>query len=75
MFENNRNDAFMDVLGIMSFAMSILNYNENIDQSTLQNIAKNIMQDIHKHLQEQDRKIDEILDILKREGLTNGVPE
>lgn len=62
---NNRNDAMMDVLNILAFAMGVLNYNENIDQSMLQNTAKNIMNDIHNHLNEQDAKINRILELLE----------
>lgn len=64
---NNRNDAMMDILNILGFAMGVLNYNENIDQSMLQNTAKNIMNDIHNHLKEQDTKIDRILELLENE--------
>lgn len=69
------NDMFMDVLGVLSFIMSIMNYNENIDQSTLQKTAKTIMQDIHNHLQEQDQKIDEILKLLEKGGMMDGISE
>lgn len=58
---------FIDALGIVSFLIGIMNYNENIDQSTLQKTAKDIMNDIHRHLKEQDRKIDRILDLLEKE--------
>lgn len=55
------------MLNILGFMMGVLNYNENIDQSMLQNVAKNIMQDIHSHLKEQDQKIDKILSMLEKE--------
>lgn len=61
-------DTLMDALGIISFIIGVLNYNENIDQSTLQNTAKNIMSDIHNHLRDQDHKIDRILELLEKEG-------
>lgn len=65
----------MDILGVLSFVMSVMNYNENIDQSMLQKTAKTIMQDIHTHLQEQDQKIDEILKLLEEGGMTDGISE
>lgn len=65
---NRNNDMLMDALSILSFVMGVLNYNENVDQSMLQNTAHNIMQDIHRHLAEQDAKIDEIMEILKKEA-------
>ena len=59
----------MDLINILGFVMGVMNYNENIDQSTLQQTAKNIMQDIHAHLKEQDEKIDMILDKLGKDGV------
>lgn len=49
--------------------MSVANYNENVDQSTLQDTAQNIIEDIHAHLKMQDEKIDLILDKLEKEGV------
>lgn len=70
----HNNDEFMDILSIFSFVIGLKNYEENIDQSQLQEIAQGIMSDIHRHLQEQDDKIDKILELLKeREEKQNGV--
>ena len=63
MEQNNNN--FMDILSIFSFVIGLKNYEENIDQSQLQEIAQGIMSDIHRHLQEQDNKIDKILELLE----------
>lgn len=63
MEQNNNN--FMDILSIFSFVIGLKNYEENIDQSQLQEIAQGIMSDIHRHLQEQDAKIDRILELLE----------
>ena len=60
-----RNDRVLDAMAVMSFVIGLANYGENIDQSMLQEMAKNIMTDIHKHLQEQDDKIDLILERLE----------
>lgn len=71
--EQNNNE-FMDILNIFSFVIGLKNYEENIDQSQLQEIAQSIMSDIHRHLQEQDDKIDKILELLKeREEKQNGI--
>lgn len=71
--EQNNNE-FMDILSIFSFVIGLKNYEENIDQSQLQEIAQGIMSDIHRHLQEQDDKIDKILELLKeREEKQNGI--
>ena len=71
--EQNNNE-FMDILSIFSFVIGLKNYEENIDQSQLQEIAQSIMSDIHRHLQEQDDKIDRILGLLnEREEKQNGI--
>lgn len=71
--EQNNNE-FMDILSIFSFVIGLKNYEENIDQSQLQEIAQGIMSDIHRHLQEQDDKIDKILELLnERKEKQNGI--
>lgn len=60
-----RSERVLDAMSVMSFVIGLANYGENIDQSMLQETAKNIMADIHKHLQEQDDKIDLILERLE----------
>ena len=60
-----RNERVLDAMAVMSFVIGLANYGENIDQSMLQETAKNIMTGIHKHLKEQDDKIDLILERLE----------
>lgn len=72
MSDSRFNSTFMDTLGIISFLIGVMNYNENIDQSTLQKTAKNIMSDIHEHLKEQDEKIDYVISMLEG-GRLDGV--
>lgn len=45
------------------------NYNENISQSQLQEIAESIIKDVHNHLQQQDNKIDYIINLLENKGV------
>ncbi len=61
------NDRMLDAMTAISFIIGLANYEENIDQSQLQDVAQAIIGDIHKHLHEQDKKIEEILKIV-REG-------
>lgn len=61
------NDRMLDAMTTISFIIGLANYEENIDQSQLQDVAQAIVSDIHKHLYEQDKKIEEILKIV-REG-------
>lgn len=60
-----RNERVLDAMAVLSFVIGLANYGENIDQSTLQETATNIITDIHKHLKQQDDKIDLILERLE----------
>ena len=55
----------LDAMTVISFLIGLANYEENVDQSQLQDVAQSIINDIHNHLQEQDKKIEEILKIVK----------
>lgn len=65
---SNGEYTFLDVLNILSFIIAMQNYNLNIDQNDMQEIENqfsakmsSVVDEIHKHLQIQDDKIDEIL--------------
>jgi methyl-accepting chemotaxis protein len=67
MIKDNNNLDFLDMLNILSFAIGILNYGENVSQGDMQELAQTVSQhtseaveDLHQHLQEQDRQIEEI---------------
>lgn len=62
---NGNTYDFLDALTAVSFLMSVANYKENITQSGLQEIVHELLSSIDGHLQEQDRKIDEIYNMLK----------
>ena len=60
--------SFIDIISIASFLVSIENLEENLTQSDKQDLqnelsdkADLLLNEIHKHLEEQDKKIDEIL--------------
>lgn len=65
----SRNNGLYDAMAMTSFLLGIANYNENISQSQLQEIAKSIIKDIHNHLQQQDDKIDYIINLLEEKGV------
>ena len=65
----SRNNGFYDAMAMTSFLLGMANYNENISQSQLQEIAKSIIKDIHDHLQQQDDKIDYIINLLEKKGV------
>ena len=69
---NNGEWTFLDIISLMSFCIGLQNLDMNITQEDMQNADHNsamradkILQEIHSHLEEQDRKIDEILEELR----------
>ena len=66
---------FLDWLNILSFIIGVMNYEENLTQSDKQDLmsalddkAQTLLSDIHKHLSEQDAKIDKILEVLNEKN-------
>lgn len=57
----------LDAIAMVSFIIGLLNYGENIDQSTMNDAVQSAVQDIHEHLAEQDEKITKILQLLEDE--------
>lgn len=55
----------LDAIAMVSFIIGLLNYGENIDQSTMNDAVQSAVQDIHEHLAEQDKKITKILQLLE----------
>ena len=75
---NNDGNNFIDLVNIAGFLFGIMNLQENLTQGDKQDILDNLnkeytllLNNIHQHLQEQDKKIDKILKILE-EGRENG---
>lgn len=69
---NNGQLDFLDVLNIMSFVIGLMNYDENLTQNDKQDLMQELnaksdklLEEIHKHLTEQDKKIDSILKEVK----------
>lgn len=69
----NKQLTFMDVLSIISFAITLKNLNLNLAQEDLDNQTqeldkklKSVVDNIHFHLQEQDEKINKILKELEQ---------
>ena len=72
---NNSNNSnmqfdFLDIISIINFFIGIKNFNESIEQGSTQEVIKTKTHDIHEHLTNQDKKIDEILKRL--EVIENG---
>lgn len=65
---------FLDILNILSFAIGVMNYKENLTQGDKQDLmsaldrqTKNMLKDIHTHLKEQDEKIDSIIERMDKD--------
>ena len=63
--------TFLDILSIMSFCIGLQNLDMNSTQEDMQQADHNsairadrILKEIHSHLEEQDRKIDLIMEVL-----------
>jgi len=63
---------FMDILGIMSFVLGLMNLQENLTQGDKQELIQelgkktdSVLREIHQHLEFQDQKIDKILELLE----------
>ena len=60
--------SVVDILSIMSFVIGLMNFEENLTQSDKQDLvdqfndkAEYLLKEIHDHLEQQDQKIDWIL--------------
>lgn len=63
--EGRGNQPLMDYLAIVSFLIGLANYGENVSQGQMQEVVNQAVENIHHHLEIQDKKIDEILSLLK----------
>lgn len=64
----NEQLGFIDLLSIMSFVISLMNLDENMTQGDKQDLQKDLadkadtlLSEIHAHLKEQDKKLEEIV--------------
>ena len=62
---NNKQYDLLDAITMVSFIVGLLNYGENVDQTTINDTVQSAVQDIHDHLSEQDEKITKILQLLE----------
>lgn len=67
---SNEGISLLDAMALVSFFIGLANYDENVDQSSMNKTVKQAVEDIHYHLSMQDEKINEIL--LKLGGDTSG---
>lgn len=65
--------TFLDTISLLSFFIAIMNLNENLTQGDKQELQKdlaektdNLLKEVHEHLEDQDKKIDRILEELSK---------
>ena len=70
---NNKQLSMIDILSILSFCISVMNFDENLSQTDKQDLQKDlsdkmniILKEIHEHLEKQDIKINQILEEIKK---------
>lgn len=64
MREQKRLD-FLDILSLISFGLQIETLGNTFTIEDIQQDNDRILEELHGHLEEQDRKIDYILEVLK----------
>lgn len=52
-------------MAFIGFLIGVANYEENLTQSDVQSMIKGALQNVHEHLEEQDNKIDHIIELLE----------
>lgn len=72
--------TFIDIISVISFLIGIENLELNATQDDMARVqqeladkADKILTEIHQHLEMQDRKIDSILEVIKREDHKNAI--
>lgn len=62
--------TFLDIITLISFYVGLENLDLNITQDDVQNATDRVLSEIHSHLEEQDRKIERILEIYETDTKT-----
>lgn len=72
MLNDSNNLDFLDIINIVSFAIAIANYNENLNQTDKQELihkldkqTSELLSQLNAHLERQDKDIDKILTMLE----------
>ena len=72
MLNDSNNLDFLDIINIVSFAIAIANYNENLNQTDKQELihkldkqTSELLLQLNAHLERQDENIDKLLTMLE----------
>lgn len=63
--DENKQLGILDIMSMISFFIGIANYSENLSQGSAQDVIRLAVKDIHEHLEEQDEKLNRILELLE----------
>lgn len=70
---DNGEFTFLDIVSIASFLLGVMNLEENLTQGDKQELMEDLsskadllLKEIHRHLQEQDKKLDAIIKRLEQ---------
>lgn len=67
------NTSWLDALAVASFLIGAENPSENVGQSAMADAIQGAVDDIHRHLQEQDRRLEHMERMLENaENQKNG---
>lgn len=53
--------TILDAMTLVSFIIGLANYGENVDQSAMSKTVQAAVDDIHRHLADQDEKLSKLL--------------
>lgn len=53
--------TILDAMTVVSFIIGLANYGENVDQSAMSKTVQAAVDDIHRHLADQDEKLSKLL--------------
>lgn len=56
---------FLDILTVVSFVLQVQNQGRIIDLGDVQDEVNRAVEEIHRHLEEQDKKIDRIIEVIE----------
>ena len=66
---NTKQVNLLDLISIMSFVIALINLDENITQSDMQDAMNLVNEDVHRHLAIQDEKLNAIIRMLERDKI------
>lgn len=65
----NKEFELLDLLTVLSFVMQVQNQSKLFSISDIQEDNNRIAEEIHQHLRQQDKKINEILELIGNEKI------